>query len=86
MAESRPGAKRDVPWSLVVFGLLALYAILLVILNDDRVKVDFVFFSAQISLLVLILICLGIGFAAGFIFDRWRDRRRRAEASQASAN
>lgn len=77
----RPGsnARRDIPWSLILFGLLALYAVLLVIFNDERVEVDFVFFSARISKLILILLCLGIGFAAGFLFDRWRDRRRRGE-------
>ena len=72
--------RRDIPWSLILFGLLALYAVLLVIFNDERVEVDFVFFSARISKLILILLCLGIGFAAGFLFDRWRDRRRRGEA------
>lgn len=81
MEGSRPGAKRDIPWSLVVFAAVALYAVLLVVLNDERVNVDFVFFSARISKLVLILLCLGLGFAAGFLFDRWRDRRRRREAS-----
>jgi uncharacterized integral membrane protein len=70
-------AKRDLPtWSLVVFAVLAIYAVLLVILNDDRVDVSFVFFTAEISLLVLIVLCLVIGFAAGFLFDHWRERRK----------
>jgi hypothetical protein len=37
-----------------------------------------VLFSAEISLLVLILLCLGVGFAAGYLFDELRARRRRA--------
>jgi len=60
-----------------VFGILAVYAILIVFLNRNQVKVSFVFFSADISLLVLILLCVGIGFAAGFLFDQIRDHRRR---------
>lgn len=76
MEGSPPSTRRDIPWSLVLFGLLVLYAVLLVVLNDERVAVDFVFFSARISKLVLILLCLGIGFAGGLVFDRWRDRRR----------
>ena len=60
-----------------MFGILAVYAILIVFLNRNQVKVSFVFFSADISLLVLILLCVGIGFAAGFLFDQIRDRRRR---------
>jgi hypothetical protein len=35
-----------------------------------------VFFSAEISLLVLILLCVGIGFAAGYLFDELREHRR----------
>jgi uncharacterized integral membrane protein len=68
--------RRDIPWMLIVFGALALYAVLLVVLNSEDVEVSFVFFTAEISKLVLILLCLGIGFAIGFLFDRIRERRR----------
>ena len=80
MEEQRPTPqRRDVPWMLIVFGLLAVYAVLLVILNAEQVEVSFVFFTAEISLLVLILLCLVIGFAAGYLAERLRDRRRRSE-------
>ena len=46
------------------------------LLNDDKVDVSFVFFTAEISLLVLIVLCLGIGFAAGYLADRIRERRK----------
>ena len=75
-------AKRDTPWSLIVFGVLAVYAVLLVILNAEKVPVDFVFFSVDISLLVLIVLCLGIGFAGGYLFDRLRARRKRGASAQ----
>lgn len=75
---SDPGRPRDTPWGLLLIGALAVYGVLLVLLNRNEVEVSFVFFSAQISLLVLILLCLGIGFAAGYLFDRWRERRRDA--------
>jgi uncharacterized integral membrane protein len=82
MADERPAPdERDTPWTLIIFGVLALYAVLLVILNDERVNVDFVFFTAKISKLILILLCLGIGFVAGFLADRWRERRKRRSAS-----
>lgn len=68
--------RRDVPWSLIVFGVLAAYAVVVVLLNREQVNVDFVFFSADISKLVLILLCLGIGFAAGYLFDHLRERRK----------
>ena len=68
---------RDTPWRLIVFGVLAVYAILIVLFNRDEVEVSFVFFSTRISLLVLILLCVGLGFAVGFLFDQLRDRRKR---------
>lgn len=68
--------ERDTPWKLIIFGTLAVYAILIVLFNRKQVEVSFVFFSARISLLVLILLCVGIGFATGYLFDELRDRRR----------
>jgi uncharacterized integral membrane protein len=73
--QGTPG--KDTPWKLIAFGALAVYAILIVLFNRKQVDVSFVFFSAEISLLVLILLCVGIGFAAGFLFDQLRDRRMR---------
>ncbi|HLB04428.1 MAG TPA: lipopolysaccharide assembly protein LapA domain-containing protein [Gaiellaceae bacterium] len=81
MQGSQPTAKRDIPWSLVGLAAVALYALLLVFLNDEQVDVHFVFFTAEISKLVLILLCLGLGFAGGFFFDRWRHRRKRRETA-----
>ena len=87
MSGSEPASKRDgpapapeqgTPWRLIVFGVLAAYAILIVLFNRKQVDVSFVFFSTQISLLVLILLCVGIGFAAGYLFDQIRKRRKGA--------
>ena len=76
---STPGPPESgTPWRLIVFGVLAVYAILIVVFNRKQVDVSFVFFTAEISLLVLILLCVGIGFAAGYLFDQLRERRRSA--------
>jgi hypothetical protein len=72
--------RRDIPWALVAFGVVALYAALIVLLNREEVEIDFVFFSGRISKLVLILLCLGLGFAGGFLFDRWRQHRRTGDS------
>ena len=42
-----PPEKKDTPWKLIVFGALAVYAILIVLFNRKQVEVSFVFFSAQ---------------------------------------
>ncbi|MBM2821755.1 MAG: LapA dom protein [Thermoleophilia bacterium] len=70
--------KRKTPWPLILFGVLGVYVVLIALLNSDEVKVDFVFFSAQIRLLFLILLCLGVGFGAGWVFEKMRARRKRA--------
>lgn len=75
-----PAPARETPWRLIAFAALALYAILIVLFNRKEVEVSFVFFDARISLLVLILLCVGIGFAAGFLFDNLRERRRQTSA------
>jgi uncharacterized integral membrane protein len=72
-----PAPEKDTPWKLIAFAVIAAYAILIVLFNRDEVEVSFVFFSTDISLLVLILLCVGIGFAAGYLFDQLRDRRKR---------
>ena len=44
----RPDARdSDMPWKLIVFGVLAVYAVLIVLLNRKQVEVSFVFFSAR---------------------------------------
>jgi uncharacterized integral membrane protein len=72
-----PPEKRDTPWAMIIFGALAVYAILIVLLNREEVDISFVFFSTEISKLVLIVLCLGIGFVGGFFFERWYDARKR---------
>jgi hypothetical protein len=47
-----------------------------VVLNDEKTHINFVFFSASIRKLVLIILCLVIGFVAGLVFDRWRVTRK----------
>jgi uncharacterized integral membrane protein len=74
-------SKRDISWRHIVFGALAVYALLLVILNANQVKVNFVLFSTQASLVVVLLLALALGFLAGFLFDTLRERRKRSAAS-----
>ena len=77
--ERDPRARRDRqgrPLGLILIGLLALYAVLFILLNVDEVQVNFVFFSARISLFVAIVLLLAIGFAGGYLTSEMRRRRR----------
>jgi ABC-type polysaccharide/polyol phosphate export permease len=80
---SQGAPEKDTPWKLIAFAVIAVYAILIILFITNDVEVSFVFFSAQISLLVLILLCVGIGFAAGYLFEELRDRRKRRDVTSA---
>lgn len=80
--EGKPDLKAGTPWRLIVFAVLAAYAILIVLLNRQQVDISFVFFSTKISKLVLILLCIGLGFAAGYLFDGWRQRRKAKQSAE----
>jgi len=80
--QGKPSGQRDTPWRLIAFAALAIYAVLIALLNKEQVDISFVFFSTKISKLVLIILCLGIGFATGFLLDGWRQRRKRRASAQ----
>ena len=69
------------PLGLILVVLLAAYGLLFILFNSDQVDVSFVFFDAEISLVVALLITAGIGFAAGYMFRELRDRRRARRAA-----
>jgi len=55
----------------IAVGVLVLYILLFIAVNDRKLNVDFVFFSVHSNeLLGLVVIC-GLGFAAGFIARDW---------------
>jgi uncharacterized integral membrane protein len=69
------------PLRLILVILLAAYGVLFILFNSDQVDVSFVFFDAEISLVVALLITAGIGFAAGYTVREWRSRRARRAAA-----
>jgi uncharacterized integral membrane protein len=73
------GTTKKTPWTLrrIVLGILALYAVIVVIANRDQVAVNFVFFKTEASLFVVLLLAIALGFLGGWLFDDLRDRRKR---------
>lgn len=72
----KPDDDAGLPLGLILIGLLAAYGVLFILFNSDQVNVSFVFFDAQISLVVALLITAAIGFLAGYGFRELRARRR----------
>jgi uncharacterized integral membrane protein len=62
---------------LVALTLLVAYAIAFVLENGKHVAVHFVFATARVSLVWLILLCFTIGVAAGVLIGQLDRRRRR---------
>jgi hypothetical protein len=77
-----PPEKKGTPWTLIGLGLVGLYALLLVILNDEKTPINFVLFTVSIRKLVLIIVCVGLGFVGGLLFDGWRERRKRRSSER----
>lgn len=59
-----------------LWSALALYALILVLLNREAQEVNFLFFSAQVPLVVLILLSMALGALLAFGFHLLRTRRR----------
>jgi uncharacterized integral membrane protein len=56
----------------VVVGICALVLLVFALVNLDRVSVDFVFDSVEVSLIVVIALCAGLGFVIGWFVGRHR--------------
>ena len=67
---------------LIVLGLLAAYAIAFVLENRKHVHVHFVFFTASVSLVWLILLSLALGLIGGILLAQLERRRRRRRATE----
>jgi uncharacterized integral membrane protein len=78
----RPSREVDEAWQprlyavLVGLALLIAYAVAFVALNDDEVGLHFVFFTAHVGLIWLILLSLSLGLLAGVLLSQLYRRRR----------
>ncbi len=81
--ESPPLRERAAPWQpklwLGLIGLAAVvaYLVAFVVLNDDEVRLDFVFFSAETGLIWLLLLGFAAGVLAGVLLSQLYRRRGR---------
>lgn len=74
----RPSTWQPMLYLKLIAGLLAVaYVIAFVAKNSDKVKIDFVFGDATISLIFLILLLLGAGAVAGVLLSQLHRHRRR---------
>jgi uncharacterized integral membrane protein len=67
---------------IVVLLLLAAYAVAFVLENRKHVPLHFVFATANVSLVWLILLSLAVGFVVGILLSQLERRRRRRRTAQ----
>jgi uncharacterized integral membrane protein len=66
---------------LLLIVLLAAWAIAFVLENRKSVNLHFVFVTASVSLVWLILLALAVGFVVGVLLSQLERRRRRRRAT-----
>ena len=71
---NEPDGKQSREWRLWLIAGIVVYGILLVLLNRREVKISFVFFSAQASVLIAFLLAGALGFVAGWLVRRRQER------------
>jgi uncharacterized integral membrane protein len=69
--------KQGREWRIWLIAAIVVYGLLFVVLNSKSVKISFVFFSAQSSLLVALLLAGALGFVAGWLVRRRHERGSR---------
>jgi uncharacterized integral membrane protein len=67
---------------LIALVLLAAYAVAFVLENKKSVHLHFVFVTANVSLVWLILLSLAVGFVVGILLSQLERRRRRRRAAK----
>jgi uncharacterized integral membrane protein len=67
---------------LIVLALLVAYVIAFVLENRKSVNLHFVFATASVSLVWLILLSLAVGFVVGILLSQLERRRRRRHAAK----
>ncbi len=67
---------------LIAIVLLAAYAVAFVLENSKSVHLHFVFATANVSLVWLILLSLAVGFVVGILLSQLERRRWRRRAKQ----
>ena len=64
-------------WKLVLWAVVAVYAVAFLLLNSSKQEVSFVFFSVNTRLIWLILLSMALGAVLASILPRWWRSRRR---------
>jgi uncharacterized integral membrane protein len=76
-AKPEPTSAGPPPWKAILLAVAVVYAVIILLLNTDEVEISFLFFSANISLIFLILLSMALGAVIALFGPAyWRRRQR----------
>ena len=78
-------APSGLPWKWIGIIVLAVYSLILLLVNSEKVAIDFVFFEARTRLIWLILLSMALGALIGVLGPGFLRRRRERRASSSSS-
>ncbi len=71
-----PEPRRRLPWRAVLTVVVTAYSVAFILLNDDRVEINFVAARAETSLVFLVVASMLLGALLTLIPYAWLRRRR----------
>jgi uncharacterized integral membrane protein len=66
-----------ISWKLVAWIAIAVYAVIFVLVNDEKQELNFVFFTVNTRLVWLILLSMALGAGLAIAVPRWWRSRSR---------
>jgi uncharacterized integral membrane protein len=76
-----PSKDGGIPWKLVLWAAVALYAVVFLLVNSEKQEVSFVFFSVTTRLIWLIFLSMLLGAVLAWFGQQWLRRRNEKKSS-----
>jgi uncharacterized integral membrane protein len=70
--------KQQSPIRLIGIGILVAYGVAFVLLNNDQIEINFIFFKQRGSLIVALILMGALGFVVGFLAHMSYKRKNKA--------
>jgi uncharacterized integral membrane protein len=81
--KGEPGrAPSGLPWRTIAWIVVAVYAAIFLVRNNDKVQISFVFFEANTRLIWLILLSMGLGALLMLLGPRYVSYRKTRREGQ----
>jgi uncharacterized integral membrane protein len=76
-----PSKDGGIPWKVVLWAAVALYAVVFLLVNSEKQEVSFVFFAVTTRLIWLIFLSMLLGAVLAWFGQQWLRRRNEKKPS-----